>query len=957
MELDNKISRRDFLKSSGLLALGASLGTWSITGCSKKRLLKGTKKFRVICNNCNFGCALNLYKNNNEILFVEGEKKSKVNSGKICARGECVKFSTPKGYSKGAIHKAAGSDIWIEIDYAEGVRLLAAKIKETRDSTFIPSVDGVTVNRLESIASIGGASLTNEEAYLWGKLYRMLGLINFSTEGETTYNRALSENLGYPGSSNPANDLVNSDVILFIGADLTAEAPLLSQILLETSESEQKRLYVGHRYNETSTMSDMVCRLRPGSEVYLINSIINIALQNNRFNREYVINYTNASYILSTDYNFDNGIFSGYDSANKFYVTDSWAYQLDRKGIPAIDRSLHDPQTVFQKAKLFYSRYTPDVVSGYTGLTVSEINNLADIYLATASQDRCGAVVCSFRTSQQENAASLYQAIAFLQLIAGNIGISGGGILTLSALANLQGAADNGLSGEFLPGYLPVPTIYGTRRDNDFETYIRNIAPLSNDSMSINHRTKYNYYFRYLMRAFFGSNASELNNFAFDWLPKSTSPVNLISIMNGIGNGSFTGAISLNNDSFFSESNFSLSANSISRLKWFASFGNETECSAGYLKKYPKSTEVLFFPVITGLNSGSRTGCDRRIQWSDGAGTFAAKSMLDVVNDLYLELKKLYTAGGSFPDPIVKSNWNYASLTGGNISAEAVAKEISGYLFSTRDSIKTDSIDGDDTGIVCGNWLYAGYFEETELPVKRQHPVNGFYWPKDISILYNRASVNSNGKPYNHNKVIVSCENGTWKGEKPDGDIRFTPQQRNPFVMNYEGVGRLFCHASKFGPFSVSYELPESGFGSMDKGSLALFEKKAPYFANGNQFNLIATVSRSSVHLTAIEYAGYGIVRELYAGPCCEINPELAARYGLIKNDNVKISTIRGSIILPVVITGKIGAYNTNGRHIDSINLIASGISSGSESLRNFNQIGFISANGGVVLAKMEKVK
>lgn len=178
------ISRRTFLKGlgSGLTALGLSDVMLRRSGwagaVAPAKITKATAT-TSICPYCGVGCGLLAYTKNGKLVDVEGDPEHPINQGSLCSKGQAVfeVVTSPRRLKK-VRYRAPGSDHWEEKDLDWAMQTLAERVKATRDSSFIPkSPTGVTVNRAEALASIGGAALNNEECYLLAKLTRALGIV------------------------------------------------------------------------------------------------------------------------------------------------------------------------------------------------------------------------------------------------------------------------------------------------------------------------------------------------------------------------------------------------------------------------------------------------------------------------------------------------------------------------------------------------------------------------------------------------------------------------------------------------------------------------------------------------------------------------------------------------------------------------------------------------------------
>lgn len=172
------ITRRDFLKLSGVTVAGAFVGGTSfLSGCKSYDKLGGTKESTTICPYCGVGCGLIVATRNGKIVNIEGDPDHPINQGSLCSKGSALyQVGVNKRRLEKVLYRKPGGDRWEEISWPDAIKKIARRVKETRDATFIDKENGVTVNRTPGIASVGGAALDNEECYLLSKFQRMLGV-------------------------------------------------------------------------------------------------------------------------------------------------------------------------------------------------------------------------------------------------------------------------------------------------------------------------------------------------------------------------------------------------------------------------------------------------------------------------------------------------------------------------------------------------------------------------------------------------------------------------------------------------------------------------------------------------------------------------------------------------------------------------------------------------------------
>ena len=261
--------------------------------------------------------------------------------------------------------------------------------------------------------------------------------------------------------TNGWTDIRNADVVLAMGGNPAENHPVGFRFVMEARRNRNAKLIsVDPRFNRTAAVADRFVQIRSGSDIGFLGGLINYALSRNRFHEEYVRLYTNASFLVSEDYTFDEktGLFSGWDAERKAYTDkSSWSYELDANGHARVDPTLQHPRTVFQQMKRFYARYTPEMVSTICGCSADDFLAAAELITSTHTADRVGTIMYALGWTHSSHSVQLIHAAAMLQLLLGNIGRPGGGLNALRGHANIQGGTDCGMAYHNLPGYLPIP--------------------------------------------------------------------------------------------------------------------------------------------------------------------------------------------------------------------------------------------------------------------------------------------------------------------------------------------------------------------------------------------------------------------------------------------------------------------------------------------------------------------
>jgi formate dehydrogenase major subunit len=171
-------------------------------------------------------------------------------------------------------------------------------------------------------------------------------------------------------------DLANSDCILIMGSNAAENHPISFRWITKAQENGGIVINVDPRFTRTSSKSDIYAALRSGTDIAVLGGMIKYILDNNKYFKDYVVNYTNAGFIVGEKYDFKDGLFSGYDAQKRSYNNAAWAYEMDENGVPKRDYSLENPRCVFQLLKKHYDRYDPEKVSAISGTPKDDLLNV-----------------------------------------------------------------------------------------------------------------------------------------------------------------------------------------------------------------------------------------------------------------------------------------------------------------------------------------------------------------------------------------------------------------------------------------------------------------------------------------------------------------------------------------------------------------------------------------------------
>lgn len=727
-------------------------------------------------------------------------------------------------------------------------------------------------------------------------------------------------------------DYKNSDVILVIGANPAENHPMSMKWIHRAQEERgAKLIVVDPRYSRTCASADIVGHIRPGTDIAFINGLMNYAIENKKYHYEYLLNYTNASYLVRDDYAYLDGEFTGLQKINgkEVYDRSTWKYQTDSDGKPLKDLTLEHPRSVFQLLKKHVERYDIDTVCQVTGCSRDIYETIARTYCSTGLPGKAGNIIYAMGVTQHTVGSQNVRALAILQLLLGNMGIAGGGVNAQRGECNVQGSTDMAMLFHLVPGYMGVP------RDHLHPTLADYNMKETPSSGYWSNKPKF---FVSLLKAFYGDNATAANDFGYDYFPKSDNKDHSHqSIIADIDKEIIKGVILWGQNPVVGGPNTNFTINAFKKLDWMVAVDLfETE-SASFWKApgvnpQEVDTEVFLLPAASVYEKeGSVTNSGRWIQWRYQAiePIGECKSDLWLVDRLFNEIRELYAAeGGAYPDPILKMNWNYGGSFEKKPDVKKVALEINGYDVATGKGITTFGALKDDGSTACGCWIYAGYFADPEDPAcKRReleapgglglHSKYAYAWPINRRILYNRCSADPQGKPWDASRALFSYELGQWKNlDVPDFNATLAPEASgaNPFIMTAEGVGRLFSDSVGDGPFPEHFEPVESPvkniFNKRDHNPIAniwrddfsrLIEKGDP------NFPIIATTMRVCEHYqSGVMTRNLPSLVELMPEMFVEISHELAEDYNIKPGDMVYISSPRGQIRVKAMITSRI---------------------------------------------------
>ena len=752
--------------------------------------------------------------------------------------------------------------------------------------------------------------------------------------------------------TNHWNDIANSDCILIIGSNAAANHPMSFKYVEEAQQRGAKLIVIDPRHTRTATHADIYAALRSGTDIAFVGGMIRHVLEDmqyhpDRYNLTYLREYTNATCLINGDFRGPDvldGLFSGFDPVKRAYDKTTWQYQLDDKGVPKLDSTLQDPNCVFQILRRHFARYTVEAVVKISGTVRETFDAVCQTFAATGAPDKAGTILYAMGATQHTYGTQIIRAYGILQLLLGNMGIAGGGINALRGESNVQGSTDHGLLWGNLPGYLKVPVA----ADVKLADYVARTTPKSSDPLSANWLSNTSKYVVSLLKAWYGDAARPENDFAFGYLPKASAGVDYswMPLFNAMHAGVVRGLMCWGQNPAVGGPNLKLEREALDKLEWLVAVDLwETETAAHWKRPGVKPadipTEVFLLPAAASFEKeGSITNSGRWSQWrwKGAEPPGEARDDLWIIVALARRLQELYrNEGGPFSAALTDLTWGY----GEHPDPAQVAREINGTDLATGKLVNGFPNLKDDGTTSCGCWIYCGSFTDAGNLAARRDDKDasgiGLYagwswsWPMNRRIIYNRASVDLNGQPWDAKRPVIRWDGAKWVGDVPDGGyppLAVDPAKAKlPFIMNAEGRARLFGTGLVDGPLPEHYEPWESPVhnaltGTQNNPVLAIWAKELQQRGDPGRYPIIATTYRLSEHWQAGQMTrNLPWLVELFPQMFVEISEELAAEKGLRNGDKVVVETARGSIETQVAVTRRLEPFYFGSRTLHQIAL------------------------------------
>jgi len=733
-----------------------------------------------------------------------------------------------------------------------------------------------------------------------------------------------------------------------------------------------KIICVDPRFTQSAAKAHLYAPLRSGTDIAFLGGMIKYIIDNKLYFEDYVKNYTNAPFLVNPNLKLpadNNGVFSGLEGGK--YNKDTWSYQTDKSGVIMKDPTLQDPNCVFQLLKKQYARYTPELVSRITGTPKEKLEEVYKLYSSTGKPDKAGVELYAMGWTQHTTGVQNIRTMCIIQLLLGNMGIAGGGVAAMRGESNVQGSTDHGLLFHIWPGYLGTPT--GSLKT--LKEFNEKRTPTTKEKNSLNWWKNFPKYSASFLRSMYGKNATPEE--AYGLMPKLDDGANYswLMIFDQMYKGKFTGFFAWGMNPACSGAHSNKTRQALTKLDWMVNvnlFDNETGSFWRGPGMDPKKikTEVFMLPCASSIEKeGSIANSSRLQQWRYKAINPVGKSLPDgdIMSEIFFKVKDLYEKnGGPLKEAITKLTWPYGKKTlDGHFHYDprAVAAEINGFFledkkvevpnkkgefkeFKKGDLVPTFAWLQDDGSTSSGCWVYCGSVgEKGILPMRRglkDASGIGLYsdwawsWPVNRRIIYNGASVDLNGKPWDPKRPVIAWNGEKWVGDVPDG-AGDPGSGRPPFIMKPDGVASLFGPGLADGPFPEHYEpleCPvEKNLMSPQKNSPVIrrFDKEgvgsdmdvySGVASCDPRFPFICSTYRVSEHWqTGVLTRWCPWLAEMQPGMFVEVSKELAREKGIMNGDPCIVKSARGDVECTAIVTARFKPFSIDGNVIHEVGI------------------------------------
>lgn len=791
-------------------------------------------------------------------------------------------------------------------------------------------------------------------------------------------------------------DLANADVVTIMGSNMAENHPVAFRFITEAQARGATIIHVDPRFTRTSAIANIHASIRSGSDIAFLGGIINYILENDLWFRDWALAYTNIAAIIEDGFKEPSeadGVFSGFHPHNASYKEDTWQYKGEvmaaaiaehpppleikdykqgeeefTKHPPPDDPTLQHPNCVYQIMRRHYARYTPEMVERITGCPKDIFLRIADTIARNSGRDRTGAFCYAVGWTHHSVGVQMIRAACIIQGLLGNVGRPGGGIMALRGHTSIQGSTDIPTLYNMLPSYLPQPD--AMLPHHTFKEYLEIETPPTG------WWNNFPKYITSLLKAWYGTNATSVNDYCYDYLPKLTGDHSQLPMTLAMVDGVVRGQFILGQNPVVGGANSDLIERGLTKLEWLvvrdfamietADFWhNGRLVQRGELRPQDIGTEIFFMPAaLAGEKEGSVTNTSRLVQWHDKVLDPPGDSRSETwfVYHLGQRLKAMYAASALERDrPIQTLTWDYP--VSGDIAepdAAAVLREINGYNVDTGKQLESFQQLADDGTTACGCWLYTGVFPAKDDNKARSRKPDGpsgngahagwaFSWPANRRTLYNRASADPDGNPWSERKKLVwwDPDKTEWTGnDVPDFEKTKPPDERpdyaqrprgmkalggaDPFIMEADGKCQLFTTSGlKDGPLPTHYEPVESPvhnalYRQQFNPAVKLWPRPGnEYHEPGDpRFPYVFTTFRlTEMHCGGIATRVMPHTAELQPEAFVEISPELASELGIQNLGWTVLSTARGDIEAKALVTQRLRPFIVDGKPVHQVGM------------------------------------
>lgn len=761
--------------------------------------------------------------------------------------------------------------------------------------------------------------------------------------------------------TNSWTDIKNTDLVIVMGGNAAEAHPCGFKWVTEAKHHRgAKLIVVDPRFTRTASVSDYYAPIRPGTDITFLMGMIRWMIENDKVQWSYVKAFTNASFLVKEEFGWSDGLFTGYDEEKRDYDRSSWEYQLGEDGFALTDPTLQHPRCVWNLLKAHVDAYTPEMVERVCGTPKERFLKIAEMIGECSSPTKTMTSMYALGWTQHSKGSQNIRGMAMLQLILGNIGVPGGGMNALRGHSNIQGLTDIGLMSNLIPGYLNIPT----EKEPDWETYMksRQFKPLLPGQTS--YWQNYSKFMVSFQKSMWGDAATAENNWAYDYLPKLDVPAyDMLRMFELMDQGKVNLYFCQGFNPLLALSNRGKNTSALSKLKLLVVMDPLQTETARFWENHgafndvdPSAiqTEVIELPTSCfAEDEGALVNSGRWLQWHWAAAEPPGQAKHDtwIMAQIFLRVRELYAAeGGAFPDPILNLTWPYADPS--TPMPDELAREMNGtaladvtdpadptkVLTAAGKQVKSFAELRDDGSTACGCWIYSGCFNEDGNNMARRdnsdpsglgvHSNWAWSWPLNRRTLYNRASADLDGKPWDPERALLSWNGERWEGfDVPDIAPTAKPGEVMPFIMNPEGVSRLFSRGMmRDGPFPTHMEPFESPvqnvFNERMRGNpvARMFESDAATLGTSDEFPFVATSYRLTEHFhywTKHNKVNAAMQPEFFV----EISEELAAEKGIQRGGKVRVWSKRGEVWAKALVTKRIKPLTCDGKTVHVVGI------------------------------------